>query len=122
MTVWQKTLLNLQKGHDKFMTFAAAFSERVKAELNIIRLRVRMDAIRDDIRDQHTLIGRKLLELRKNDTLPRTFDLFFKSEEIGAVLDRLTKLERDLENAAEELKAEQEALKPPPPKQEETAA
>ncbi len=34
MALWDKTLLNLQKGYDRITAFASVFSERLKAEMD----------------------------------------------------------------------------------------
>jgi len=122
MTVWEKTLVNLQRGHEKLMTFAAALSERMKAEVNIIRLRMQIDEVRGRISEHHRFIGNKLLDLRKHDALPQSFDHFFKSEEISVALDKISRRERELENLIEELQGEQAALKVAPPAKEEHSA
>ena len=50
MMIWEKVMSNMQKGSDKLMAAAATFSERVQAELNIVRLRIRLDNVQE--RDQ----------------------------------------------------------------------
>jgi hypothetical protein len=111
MTVWEKSLINLQKGYGKLMSFAANVSERAKAEINIIRLRMQIDALRDTIGDYHRSIGKMLLEMKDNDTLPKSFDLFFASSEIAALLEKIDRTQKDLEILLDDLRNESDALK-----------
>lgn len=122
MTVWEKTLVNLQTGYSKLTVFAATFSERVRAEINIIRLRMQIDALQRSIRGQQQLIGRKLLELRENSGLPRTFELFFRDSEVSAAVEQIERLNKDREILLDDLQNEAEALKSAPAKQEERSA
>lgn len=119
MTVWEKTLVNLQRGHDRLMSFAAILSERVKAEVTIVRLQMQISEIREKVREQHRIIGQKLLEIKDNDTLPVSFDHFFRSGEIASALERIERAQRDLESLREDLRDATEGLKPAPPDSEE---
>jgi hypothetical protein len=121
MTVWEKTLINLQKGHDRLLSFAAVFSERLRAEINIIRLRMQIDGVRAKVNKQHLFIGQKLLSMKEGDSLPRTCELFFKNEEIASSLEKLDRYNRDLEILLDDLQHEADVLKPAP-KNEETSA
>jgi hypothetical protein len=111
MTVWEKTLINIQKGYGKLMSFAANVSERAKAEINIIRLRMQIDDLRDTIGDYHRSIGKKLLERKDTDSLPKSFDLFFTSSEITADLEKIDRAQKDLEILLDDLRHESDALK-----------
>jgi hypothetical protein len=119
MTLWEKTIVNLQRGYEKMTSFADVFSERVRAEINIIRLRMQLDDVRNRIREQHHIIGRKLLELRDGEMLPASLDLFFQNEEIATALEKIALLENDQENILDELRSEAEALKPVPTESDE---
>jgi hypothetical protein len=122
MTVWEKTLTNLQKGYAKLASFAATFSDRVKAEITIVRLRMQIDGIQDKVREQQRFIGQKLLEMKENDTLPKTFDLFFKDNEIVSALEKIDRYQKDNEILLDDLQREAEVLKPAPAGQEEKSA
>jgi hypothetical protein len=111
MTVWEKTLINLQKGYGKLTSFAANASDRIKAEITIIRLRIQIDALRDTIGDLHRSIGRKLLEMKDTDTLPKSFDLFFADSEITAHREKIDRAQKDLEILLDDLRHECDALK-----------
>lgn len=111
MTVWEKTLINLQKGYGKLMSFAANASERIKAEITIVRLRMQIDTLRDTIGDHHRSIGRKLLEMKDTNSLPASFDLFFSSGEITVHLEKIDRAQKDLEIHLDDLRHESDALK-----------
>ena len=122
MTVWEKTLVNLQKGHAKLMSFAATFSDRLRAEINIVRLRIQIDGVRDKVGEQQRFIGQKLLELKESDTLPRTVDLFLKLDAIASSVEKIERYQRDQDILLDDLQHEAEVLKPAPAGQEERSA
>ena len=111
MTVWEKTLINLQKGYGKLMSFAANASDRIKAEITVIRFRMQIDELRETIGSHHRSIGRKLLEMKDNDTLPKSFELFFFFSEITADLEKIDKAQKDLDLLLDDLRHESDALK-----------
>jgi hypothetical protein len=111
MTVWEKTLVNLQKGYGKLMSFSANASDRIKSEITIVRLRMQIDTLRDTIGDHQRSIGRKLLEIKGSDTLPKSFDNFFTSSEITAYLEKIDRAQKDLEILLDDLRHESDALK-----------
>ncbi|MHB8843432.1 MAG: hypothetical protein ACYC7L_01675 [Nitrospirota bacterium] len=121
MTVWEKTLINLQQGHARLLSFAAIFSERLRAEINIIRIRMQIDAVRGKLNEQHRFIGQRLLSMKENDALPRTTELLFQNDEIAASLEKIERYHKDLEILLDDLQHEADVLKPSP-KHEETAA
>lgn len=114
MTIWEKVVVNLEKGARKFAVAAATFSERVKAEIQIVRLRIRVDELRSRIDELYRVIGRKLVELKKKEALPRTGDLVLKDEDISAALLELAEREKELEDLFADIKHEQSAFKPDP--------
>lgn len=123
MNLWETTLVNLQKGYDRMTLFAATFSDWVKAEINIVRLRMQIDEVRAAIRSEHASIGGKIVSMREEGTLPRSFDQFFKSDEIASSLDKLTIAERTLDDLIEDLGSEAHALAQDAPiREEETPA
>ncbi len=122
MTVWEKTLVNLQTGHAKLMSFAAVFSDRMRAEINIVRLRMQIDGVRDKVREQQRFIGKKLLDMKENDTLPGTLDLFFKIAEIASALEKIERYQKDREILMDDLRHEADFLKPAPARDEEKSA
>lgn len=122
MTVWEKTLINLQKGYAKLASFAATFSDRVKVEITVVRLRVQIDGIQAKVREQQQVIGQKLLEMKENDTLPGTFDLLFNNYEIASAVDKIERYQKDREILLDDLRREAEVLKPAPASHDERSA
>jgi hypothetical protein len=123
MNLWEKTLFNLNRGYDRVTAFAAALSERVKAEIDIIRLRMQLDEVRKTIEEEHRAIGRKLYEMRQADTLPETFDAFFRNDDIADSLEKIDLQEKAMENLRDDLAREADVLKQDPqqPDEERTA-
>ncbi len=120
MSLWDRTLTNLQKGHDRLTNIAQTFSERVRSEITIIRTRVQIDEVREKIKEQHGVIGRRLLELRSGGALPQSFDLFFKDSEVASALEKISQFERDLENLKDELRSEARAMQAVPPRKDDS--
>ncbi len=118
MPLWDRTLTNLQKGHDKLMVLAQTFSERVKAEITIIRVRMEIDEVRVKIAVQHGIIGRRLIELRDSGALPQSFELFFKDGDVVSALEKIAQYERDLENLKDELRSEARSVQAVPPEKD----
>jgi hypothetical protein len=119
MPIWDKTLANLQKGHDRLTAFAQTFAERMRSEITIIRVRVQIDSVREKQGEQHRIIGRTLLEQRAAGTLPQTFELYFKSSEVTSALEKIAQYERDLENLRDELRSEARAVQEMPPRKDD---
>ena len=122
MSIWEKTLVNLQKGHARLMSFAATFSERARAEVNIMRLKIHIEGVRRKISGQQQLIGRKLLEMKADDRLPRTWDLFFQLDDIATAVEKIERYQQDEEILLDDLQHEAEVLSPEPARQEERSA
>ena len=122
MTVWEKTLVNIQKGYTKLTVFASIFSERARAEINIVRIRMEIDSVQRSIAEQQQLIGKKLLDLKEGGDLPRTFELFFAGDEIASALEQIERLNRELEIHLDDLQNEAEVLKAAPARQDERSA
>lgn len=91
----------MQKGTKKIAGVASLFSERVKAELAIIRLRLRIDEVQAGIDELHRRIGRKVTDLKKQEALPRTTEQLFRDDELTTAVAELA----DREQEVEELKA-----------------
>ena len=122
MTVWEKTLVNIQKGYTKLTVFASIFSERARAEINIVRIRMEIDSVQRSIAEQQQLIGKKLLDLKDGGDLPRIFELFFAGDEIASALEQIERLNRELEIHLDDLQNEAEVLKAAPARQDERSA
>lgn len=111
MNLWETTLIKMQKGYDKLTLAAASFSERVRAEINITRLRMQIDEAQGAVREEQLAIARKLLELRDVDELPESFELFFGSDAVAASLEKIALQEKHLDNLLEDLENEAGSLK-----------
>jgi len=103
MAIWGKAVLNIEKGSKKIAVAAATFSEWVKTELAVIRLRIRMDEAQIAIDNLHRQIGRKIADLRKQDALPKTTDLLFRDDEIVTAMAELADREQEVEEIRNEL-------------------
>ncbi len=112
MTIWEKAILNMQKGTQKISATAAVFSERVKAEINIARLRIRLDETQSLINEQYRLIGRKLVDMQKRSVLPKSAEELMKDEEIVAAVAEIEAREKDKADLRAEIESEQAAFKP----------
>ena len=105
MTIWEKTVLNIEKGTRKLTVAAATFSEWAKAELAIIRVRIRIDETQRGIDELHRQIGRKITDLSKQDTLPTATEQLLKDEVISIALTEIAEREQELEGLKTELKS-----------------
>ncbi len=111
MAIWGKAVLNIEKGSKKITVMAATFSDWVKAELQIIRLRIRIDETQTAIDQLHRQIGRKIMNLKKQDALPESIDLLLRDEEIVMAMAELTDREQEIEELKTELKIVRRDLK-----------
>lgn len=118
MTVWEKALVNMEKGYEKLNSFAKNVSERVKSDINIVRVRMQMDELRKDIEKQHAVIGCRLLEQSDSGSLPSSFEGFFRQDDISAALEAIARLEKSLDGLEEELNKEAAAVSSRPRKDE----
>jgi hypothetical protein len=103
MSIWEKTILNIEKGSKKVAATAAVFSERVKAELAIIKLRVKISDVQTRIGLLHQAIGVRITDLLKKDTLPKTTEHLLQDEEIATALSKLSKRAGELEGLISDL-------------------
>jgi predicted nucleic acid-binding Zn-ribbon protein len=104
MNIWEKAILNMQKGSSKITVAAATFSERVKDELAMIRLRIRIDEVQARIDGLHRLIGRKVMDLKKQEALPKTMEQLLKVDDTMAAMTELADREQEIEELKEEMK------------------
>ena len=88
MTIWEKAVLNMEKGTRKLAVAAATFSEWAKAELTVIRLRIRIDEAQAGIDELHRQIGRKVTDLSKQDTLPKSTEQLMKDGVISVAMTK----------------------------------
>ncbi len=121
MTIWEKAILNMQRGSQKLSAAAAVFSERVKAEIAIARLRIRLDEEHARIDEQHRIIGRKIVDLHRRSELPKASEQLLKDDDIDAALTELATHEKECENLLAEIVNEQAVFKTAAQSKEETA-
>ena len=112
MNIWEKIIVNMQKGSQKIIAFAEVFSERAKAELSIVRLRIRIEEMQAQIDELYKVIGRKMVELKNKGELPKTSEQLLNHDEIAAAMNELAQLKLEITDLLDEMKAEQEARKP----------
>ena len=111
MTIWEKVIVNLEKGSKRIPTMAALFAERVRAEIAIARLRIRRDEVQSLISEQYQIIGRKIVDLSKKDELPRSTDQLMTRKRSLPPLAEIAARERDLEDFPSEIANEQAVFK-----------
>ena len=104
MNIWEKVVLNMQKGSKNVAAAAATFAERVRAEVAIVRLRLRIDEVSSRISDLHRTIGWKLVDLQKKDALPKTTDQLLKDEDIVAAIVELADRGQEIDELNKEIK------------------
>ncbi len=119
--IWEKVITNMQKGSDKLMAAAATFSERVQAELNIVRLRIRSDNVQNSVNEQYRLIGHALVELNNSGSLPKLAEQLLQEEKIAASLIEIAAFEKELDRLNDEMKNEASVFRPEPKQAGETA-
>ncbi len=112
MTIWEKSVVNMQKGVQKIVAFAAVFSERVKAEISIVRLRIKINDIQKDIARQYQVIGQKVVDLKNGGDIPKTTEQLLNDETISSALSELIEQKKEVEELLNEIRIEQEALAP----------
>ncbi len=120
MNIWERAVLNVQKGSKKVTAAAAMFSDRMKAELAIIRLRLRIDEIQSRVDDLHRMIGRKVVELLNRETIPKTTEQLLKEEEIVSAMTELKDREQEIADLRASLKTIHDDVKTAEKQTEET--
>ncbi len=122
MNIWEKTIVNVQKGYERLTALAAAFSERARAEVNIVRIRLRIDGIRARMDELHRIIGFRVMELKTGGNIPKTTEQMLKDDDIAGAASELTERERELADLNEELRSVQTDFNPDKKHSEEDAA
>jgi len=112
MTIWEKAVVNMQKGAQKINAVASVFSERVKAELAIVRLRIRIDEVREHLDEQYRAIGRKIVDLHRKGALPKESEQLFTDEDMTTIMHELAATEKELEDLKNEMRNGRETLRP----------
>ena len=122
MTIWGKAVLNIEKGFRRVTAAAATFSERVKAELALIRLRIRIDEVQDRIGALYRIIGRKIMDLKRQEALPKTTEQLLKADEIVIAMTELADREQEIEELRTALKNVQADVRTSAEQTEDTLA
>ena len=112
MTLWEKAVLNMQRGAKKLSATAVIVSERLKAEITIARLRIRLDEVRSQVNEQYRIVGRRFVNLANGAALPRTSEQLVKDEEIAAAMTEIEARKKEVEDLHHEIAEEQAAVKP----------
>jgi hypothetical protein len=120
MTIWEKAVVNVQQGVQKVNAVAAVFSERVKAEIAIVRLRIRINEIQKRIEELYQIIGRIIVDLKNRGEIPKTTEQLLKDEDIVVAMNELEDQKKEIEDLQTEIRIEQEALKPALKQKEDT--
>ena len=120
MTIFDKVLINLHKGYERLREIAAVFSERAKSELNLVRMRIRIEGVQGGIDKLHRTIGRRVVELRAKSALSKAEEQLLRDEEIAAAFSELARMKKDLEDLIAEVKREQAEFTTVPKKPEDT--
>jgi len=121
MTIWEKVAVNVQKGLQKINTFSSLFSERMKAEITIVRLRIRVNEIQVQIDELYRTIGRRVVDLKNRGELPKMSEQLLRDEDIGFSMNELVEQKKEIEDILNEIKIEQEARKPAPEHKEDSS-
>ncbi len=122
MTIWEKAVLNMQKGSRKIAAAAAVFSERIKAELTIVRLKIKIDEMQDRMDSLYGMIGRRILDLRIKEALPKTVEQLLMDEDIAAAMTEIANGEQEMEQLKNEIKTIGSGFAPEEKKTEDTIA
>jgi hypothetical protein len=122
MTIWEKMIVNMERGTKRIAVSAAFFSERVRAEIALVRLRIRLHDVQSLIREEEALIGRTIVSLRKEGKLPEDTDVLLRDEFIVTALSEIEAREKDLEEIRDEIAHEQTLFRAAEKGTEETAA
>lgn len=104
MNIWEKAVLNMEKGAKKTAAAAATFAERVRTEVQIVRLRIRMDEVQARVAELHQTIGRKIVDFQKKDALPKATDQLLQDEDIAAAIVELADREQEIEELKNRIK------------------
>lgn len=122
MTVFDKVLINMHKGYERLREIAAVFSERARLELNLVRMRIRIEGVQAGIDKLHRTIGRRVVDLRAQSALSKAEEHLLRDEEIVAAFAELAQMKKELEDLIAEVKREQAEFITVPKKSEDTVA
>ncbi len=111
MAIWEKVIVNMERGAKRVATSAAFFSERVRAEVALARLRIRLHDVQTLINEQEAQIGRTIVSLRRKGELPDSTDSLLREEFIVTALAEIEAREKDVEEIRHEIAHEQTMIR-----------
>lgn len=111
MTIWEKAILNMQRGGQRISVAAVLFADRVRAEIAIVRLRIRNNEVQGRIDELYQGIGRRVVNLTLGDAMPKMTEQLLHDEDIAAAMIELRDRKQELEDLNQELKNEKVLLK-----------
>ncbi len=111
MTIWEKAILNMQRGGQRISVAAVLFADRVRAEIAIVRLRIRNNEVQGRIDELYQGIGRRVVNLTLGDAMPKMTEQLLLDEDIAAAMIELRDRKQELEDLNQELKNEKALLK-----------
>ena len=120
MTIWEKAVLNIQKGVQRISLVASTFAERVSAEIAIVRLRIRISDIQAQINELHRIIGRTVVELIESNASSKTAVQMLKEVKIAEALCELSERKKEMQDLKNDIQGEQDAFKPVAQNSEDT--
>ncbi len=104
MNIWETAVVNVQKGAKKVAAAAAIFSERVRVEIDIVRLQIRVNEVKARMDELHRTIGRKMVDLQKKGELPKATEQLLKDDDILSAIAELADREHELSDLNDEIK------------------
>ncbi len=119
MTIWEKAILNMQRGAQRISVAAVLFSERVRVEIAIVRLRIRINEVQTRINELYQIIGRKLVNLATGDALPKTSEQLVQNEDISLAMHELVDRKQEIEELNDKIRSEQNLFKSAPKRKED---
>ena len=119
MTIWEKAVLNMQRGAQRISVAAVLFSERVRVEIAIVRLRIRISEVQTRIDELYQSIGRNVVNLATGDALPKTSEQLVQSEDISDAMNELTDRKQEIEELNSKIRREQNLFKATPKRKED---
>ena len=119
MTIWEKAILNMQRGAQRISVAAVLFSERVRVEIAIVRLRIRINEVQARINELYQIIGRKLVNLATGDALPKTSEQLVQNEDISLAMHELVDRKQEIEELNDKIRSEQNLFKTAPKRKED---
>ncbi len=119
MTIWEKAVFNMQRGAQRISVAAVLFAERMRAEVAIVRLRIRIGEVQARMDELHQGIGRLVVTLARGDALPKTSEQLLQNEEISNAMHELIDRKQELEELTDKIRSEQTLIKTAPKRTED---